>query len=181
MRPSFWKQYGWLIALLVIGLGIGGFFLFRYWIRQADLGAFNAKIKEYIGSGAGAFPGGPGQGQVGSIKGKKVLPVDVKAKEVDWVYYDLPDPLRPNRPEEVGAVALLHWGEEVVGKYGASGGNASRQTCHIVVVNHPTRTVVSQATVRGSEPPSSSRGGRSQSGSKPTAEVVNFLRSLSNN
>jgi hypothetical protein len=160
-----------LLGLLVIGLGVGGFFGIRYLARQGELGPFNDQIGDYTAPAARA------KDETAYVKGK-VIPVNLKSKDVDWLYYDLPDDLRPASPAEVGTVAWLDWGEVKVGEYGKGGGGAFVQTCKVTVIDKARRAIVGETVVRGSDPPKSSRRGASASGSKPTAEVVQYLRGL---
>src|SRR5262249_1488194 len=118
-----------LLALLVIGLGVGGFFGIRYLARQGELGPFNDQIADYT---APATRGAPNKSAY--LKGK-VVPVNLKSKDVDWLYYDLPDDLRPASPAEVGTVVWLDWGEVKVGQYGTGGGGAFVQTCKVTVID----------------------------------------------
>jgi hypothetical protein len=161
-----------LLILLVIGLGVGGFFGIRYLARQGELGPFNDQINDYTAPAARV-----GKEESPYVKGK-VIPVNLKSKDVDWLYYDLPDNLRPTSPGEVGTVVWLDWGEVKVGQYGSGGGGAFVQTCKVTVIDKARRAIVGETVVRGSDPPRSSRRGSSASGSKPTTEVVQYLNRL---
>jgi hypothetical protein len=111
------------------------------------------------------------------VKGK-VIPVSVADREVDWLYYDLPDDLRPAAPDQVGTVVWLRWDKVKVGQYGNNGGDANVQTCDVTVIDLAARRVVDQRRFVGGEPPQSSRRGSSASGSKPTEPIVAYLKSL---
>jgi hypothetical protein len=165
-----------LIILLVIGLGVGGFFGARYLLRESELGPFNEHVQEYL-SAANPPAGGQPNNQAAYIKGK-VIPVNVKSKDVDWLYYDLPPSLKPKTPAEVGTVVWLEWDERQVGQYGSGGGGAFVQTCRVTVIDKAERRVLSQVVVEGGQPPRTSRRGSSASGSKPTEQVVNYLKTL---
>jgi hypothetical protein len=166
------KIITWLIVAAV-AVGIGGFFLIRHLSRAAVLDPFNAKINDYINVAPKqrADPGPP------ALKGK-VIPVDLGEKAVDWLYFDLPDDLRPTTPEEVGTVVHLRWGQIQVGQYGTGGGAAYVQTCKVTVLDKASGVVLGETEVRGSQPPQSSRRGSSQSGSKPTEAVISFVKQL---
>ncbi len=161
-----------LLILLAAGLGVGGFFGIRYLVRQGELGPFNDKIGEYM---APAKPKAPEDNPY--VKGK-VIPVNLKSKDVDWLYYDLPDDLRPASPADVGTVVWLDWGERKVGQYGASGGGAFVQTVRVTVIDKARGAIVGEAYLEGGPPPKTSRRGASASGSKPTDRVVTYLRGL---
>jgi len=113
------------------------------------------------------------------LKGKMV-PLDMKAKTIDPVLSDLSTELRPNAPEEVGTVAALWWNEHRIGHYGASGGGAYQWECRIMVWDKATGALlrVSRNFI-GSEPPSTSNRGATQSGNKPYKEITAYLNSLS--
>jgi hypothetical protein len=175
-----------LIILLVIGLGVGGFFGIRYLARESELGPFNDHITEYLsaadpGAANPVVPNPPGAGQPANqgayIKGK-VIPVDVKSKSVDWLFYDLPPKLQPAAPAEVGTVVWLEWDQRQVGQYGTGGGGAYVQTCRVTVIDKAERRVLSQTVFEGGPPPRTSRRGSSASGPKPTDRVIQYLQSL---
>jgi hypothetical protein len=162
-----------LVLFVTIAGCVGAFFGIRYLWRQNDLKAFNTRLDEYIAS---AQQSKPTPGRV-TVK-PKILPVDVTGKKVDWLYYDLPDPIRPATPEEVQTVALLHYNEVVVGSY-TNGGKAYRRTCQVRIVDLATKTVVAESTFQGGEPPKTIRNSSSGYGSYPTEQVVGYLKSLS--
>jgi hypothetical protein len=104
----------------------------------------------------------------------------MKNNKIDPVLADLSKELKPNRPEDVGSVAALWWDEHRIGHYGGSGGGAYRWECRIMVWDKASGALlrVSRNFV-GSEPPSTSRNGASQSGDKPYKEISEYLNGLS--
>jgi hypothetical protein len=174
-----------LLILLVIALGVGGFFGIRYLVRQGELSAFTNRLAEYTAppqKEAQTEPnpqGGPpfANPQRGYVKGK-VIPVDLANQKIDWFYYDLPDDLKARTPEQVGTVVWLEWGERKVGQYGTSGGGAFVRTCNVTVIDHAQRAIVGRHYIEGGPPPTTSRRGASQYGSYPTEGIVNYLRGL---
>lgn len=159
----------WILIILGV-VGVAGFFGIRYLVRKSELSPFNNRIGEYL---ATARPGSEGA----YVKGK-ILPVNSGDRAVDWFYYEVPETMRANSPEEVGTVVLLQWGEDQVGQYGGSGGGAFVRTCHVTVVDHAKREIVGQSQFRGGDPPRTSRRGSSQHGSYPTEQILSYLRGL---
>ena len=108
-----------------------------------------------------------------------MIVVDTAAKDIDGVWYDLPDNLRAAKPEEVGTVVWVTWGKDQVDTY-ENGAPAYVQTCKVTVIDKQTQTVLwDSQQFRGDEPPmeidfSASEG----SGSKPTEQVVDYLKGL---
>ena len=164
-----WGIVGMLVGAVPAGIWIGGPFM--------TLRPFQAHLAEYMAvasSDRADAPANDGQ----PLKGK-LIPVDMKTKAIDPVLTDLSKELRPNHPEEVGAVAALWWNENRIGHYGASGGGAYRWECRIMIWDKASGALlrVSRNFV-GSEPPSSSNHGYSQSGDKPYKEISAYLNSL---
>src|SRR4051812_4829640 len=106
------RVIGWTIVVL-IGLGIGGFFLVRSMVRSNKVKPFNEHLSSYLeqakGPAGGAKPGQPIQG--------KFITVDMDAREIDYFYFDLPEELRAETPDEVGAVVQMKWAKVDVNKY----------------------------------------------------------------
>jgi hypothetical protein len=159
--------------LLLVGGGVAVYFAIRY----SQVGEFNKRINEYTTT----FPPAqtivdPGS-QGGYIVGK-VITVDMKNKpEVDWVYFDLPDDLKAKKPDDVGTVVQLKWRTETIDHY-KDGADANVHIVDIAVVDLAKKQTVGVASLRGTEPPMEKSGSGAAYGSKPTKEIVNFLKSL---
>jgi len=168
-KDSRWGALGLIVGIIPAGIWIGGpLMTFR---------PFTAHLSEYIAVAASENPdAATNDGQ--PLKGK-LIPVDMKTKKIDPVLTELSKELRPASPEEVGTVAALWWNEHRIGHYGASGGGAYRWECRIVVWDKATGAPlrVSRNFI-GSEPPSSSNRGASQSGDKPYKEITEYLNGL---
>lgn len=164
---------GWGVVIL-IGISVATFFGIRSIIRSKTVAPFNQQINTYMGGGVPAAnePNRP----PAKVKGK-IIPIDVKAREIDYVYFDMPDDIRPIKPEDVGTVALLEWDKVQVGTY-SGGSPAYQQTVRVTVVDKDTRGVIGQAEYQGSMPPQRKKSSESGTGSKPEGEVVNFLKTL---
>jgi len=107
----------------------------------------------------------------------KILPVDVQRRTVDPVYLDLSDDVRPQRPDEVGAIAALWWSKVEVGSYSSSNG-AFQQTCTVMVWDKRTKSLLAGRSFAGGMPPRWSLHGAPQSGSRPYVEIRDFLNGL---
>ncbi len=111
------------------------------------------------------------------IKGK-LIPIDVKKKKVDPLFFDLSDELRPKRPEDIGTLALLLCEENQIGRYGGAGGGAYQWECRVQVADGGTGAVLSEKSFTGSMPPSTSNNGATQSGDKPYKQIGEYLNGL---
>jgi hypothetical protein len=107
----------------------------------------------------------------------KILPVDVQRRTVDPVYLDLADGVRPQRPDEVGAIAALWWSKVEVGSYSSSNG-AFQQTCTVIVWDKRKKSLLAERSFAGGMPPRWSLHGFPQTGSKPYAAIRDFLNGL---
>jgi hypothetical protein len=111
----------------------------------------------------------------------KIVPVDVTKKIIDPTFLDLSSDLRPSRPEEVGAVAAMWWWEQRVGHYGSGDPDihgAFQQHCTVMVWDVATKSLLAKQSFAGGMPPRSSYWGNRQSGSRPYAEISDFLNHL---
>lgn len=168
------KNLQWGLLALVLGaipavIWIGG--------PLMTFKPFQARLAEYMAVAASDNPDA-GAKDSQPLRGK-LIPVDMKAKTIDPVLTDLSKELRPGKPEDVGAVAALWWYEHKIGQYGPSGGGAYQWECRIMVWDKATGDLlrVSRNFV-GSEPPSKSNRGATQSGDKPYKEISAYLNGL---
>src|SRR5436309_3246595 len=88
-RPS---QPALSAVVLVTGIGVATFFGVRNIIRANTVAPFNKEINTYLGNGV---PPGDELNKMRSKINGKILPIHVKTREVDYVFFDLPDDLRP--------------------------------------------------------------------------------------
>jgi hypothetical protein len=168
-----WERLGWIglgllgvaSVLVVVGLGV------QHKQRSTHLLAFAPHLAEY----AQAERRGAQPGQAQPAPGK-ILPIDRHSGQVNWVYFDLADPVRPETPAEVAAVALLQWEDRVVGQY-SDGANAIQHFVHVTIVDQKTRLVLGQTAIAGSYPPQSRKSSGSSSGSRPDSELATYLSS----
>src|SRR5438105_11661091 len=103
---------GWSIVV-VIALGVAGFFGVRSHQRAAAVKPFKEHIDSYLKGVKGPGPGAPG-GLNGKI-GNKLITVDTGEKEIDYLYFDLPEDRRAKNPDEVDSVVHLKWDKQVKG------------------------------------------------------------------
>jgi hypothetical protein len=162
------------VVILVLLAGIGAVFGIRYALQASHLAKFKSHVQEYTAVG-GPRPGIP---QNGTVKGKMIT-VKLQGPEIDWLFYDLPKSLRASSPEDVRTVVLLDWKENVIGQYDG-GGNAIQYACGVTVYDKDTKTPLAYRDFTGGPPPqtTSTSNGSNDYGTKPTAEIVQFLQGL---
>jgi hypothetical protein len=162
-----------IVAAIVVGALPSGYWLGLPWMATRP---YVPHLAEYLEVAATATPNEdvPLAGQL--VKGK-IIPVNMKKKTIDPVLFDLSSDFRPKNPEEIGAIAALWWEDVRIGTYGGSGG-AYREECTVMVWDKTTRTLLSEKSFRGSEPPSTSRNGATQYGDKPYKEIRDYLNGL---
>jgi hypothetical protein len=168
-------------GLLAVGLCVGGYSLRQSHLRSQKIAPFAGHIADYLsqpnyerGSDAETSP----------IPGR-IITVHRGRKEVDPIYFLLPESLAARSPGEVGTIVWVEWGMAEVGHYEVRLRNGDTlkqpayvQTCRLTVIDRETRTVLCSKEVRGPEPPARKRAGESVTGPKPVKEVVAYLTSL---
>lgn len=125
---------------------------------------------------------------------KRVIPTDhIKAgpsKRINGSeFMQLPIELRAKSPEEVGTIILLRWDATLEGTYGkpydgrgqrviVSG--AYRITCEATIIDKARNLVIDKRFFQGGPPPRTIPSKRHgvQYGSKPTKDIVNYIKSL---
>jgi hypothetical protein len=130
--------------LMPLSMGVVGvifvvvmiFFSIFFSIRNAIyLGPFKAHVNEYsIVSGLK-----PKRTQA-YLKGK-VITVNKKVNRIDDIYFDLPEKLRATKPEDVGTIVWLEWGQDEFGFYC----DESDSSCKASITpdrHHETATVI---------------------------------------
>lgn len=159
-----------LLSLLIVPIGLLGYFLARPWMA---LQPYANRLDQYQAAVRTSK-----QSSSPYIRGK-IVPVDSKANKIDGaVLLALPDDLRPSNPDEVATIAWEECDTYPVGSYGGKG-SAYQWQCKITVVDSAEKLVTSHSnTLKGSDPPSTSKNRTSQTGSRPTQEIVDFLKSL---
>lgn len=158
-----------LIALGVLPMGL--------WIARPlmVMGAYQPHLAEYMAV-ASINPDPFGASMEANIKGK-LVPVDMSKKKIDPLMMALPERVRPSNPGEVGTIAALWWHDRQIGTYGGKGG-AYQWECTLVLWDKAAKTPLAEERFQGGEPPSTSRDGASQWGSKPYDEIAAYLEKL---
>lgn len=159
-----------LLSLEIVPICVLGYFLVRPWMA---LQPYTNRLDQYQAAARTTK-----QSSLPYTRGK-IVPVDSKANKIDGaVLLALPDDLRPADPDEVATIAWEECDTYPVGSYGGKG-SAYQWQCKITVVDSAEQLVTSHSnTLKGSDPPSTSKNGTSQTGSRPTQEIVDFLKSL---
>ena len=185
----FVRARTWANLKLPLGMLVVGALPAIYWIAMplVALQPFKAHVAEYLAAAAAAqptqenmsqspVPSAPGPGPGGPVGGK-LIPIDVRAREIDRVFFYLSNSTRAKDPQEVAAIAALWWEDRRVGSYGGQGG-AYQWQCTVVVSDKETHKLLDARSFVGSEPPPTSRNGVNQWGGKPYKEIAAFLNSL---
>ena len=164
--------------LLAVGAVVIGALPSYYWIARPRmaLGPFNDHLQEYLATASTSNPNADAPPLEQPLKGK-LIPVDMKDKTIDPVFFDLSSDLKPEKPEEIGAIAAMWWEEERIGSYGGKGG-AYQEHCTVMVLDKSTGALLAEKSFIGSMPPSSSQNGNSQTGDKPYNEIREYLNGL---
>jgi hypothetical protein len=161
-------------VLVVVALGVAGYVGVTESQKSQIVAAFEARLTDYT-----AMPSPPS----GSVRNGSALPkmitIDWKARKVDRIYFDLPQHLRAETPDDVQTVVWLQWGEERVEEY-EGGGWACRHLCTLTVYDKATKKVVAQENFVGGEPPqmTNTPAGSNDYGEKPTKKIVFFLNGI---
>jgi hypothetical protein len=109
-----------LLILLIVGIFVG-----RSFYRSSRLAPFRQNMDKYLADH-------PQGGEAPGWKTGKILPIDEKAKDVDPIYFDLPDDVVAQTPDEVGLVVRIKWGTQVAVQF-KGGGQRTQDFCLIGV------------------------------------------------
>ena len=171
-------------VVVAIALGIAGFFGVRNLMRKSKIAPLREKMATYIVHAdqlCQAAVMGP-QGlpisflRAAPIKMKMVV-IDPREKEIDSLYWDLPEGLRATKPEEVGTIVWLEWDKVQTMIYDTKPG--WQHYVKITVIDAARNEVVAEGCCIGGMPPSSISSNDSEgNGSKPNDDIVRFLSSL---
>jgi len=165
-----WKILAWSVVG-IIAVATGGYFGIRAIVRSNHLKPFQPKVDEYL-----ARPVASRESPAARHKGK-IIPVNVKEKEIDSLYWDLPEELRAATPDDVATIVWLEWGEVQVSTYGSTNKPALVQTCNVTIIDRADKAILLRHSFRGSDPPKSIKSRDSSGrGDKPTQAVVEYLQ-----
>jgi len=108
----------------------------------------------------------------------KVIPVNLNTREIDQdIYQRLPREIRAVSPEEVGTVVLVEYKSSLAARY-TLGGKGYVTTCHVAIIDKARATIVGEREFCGSAPPLTKQYGVDAHGSRPTGEIVRYLKDL---
>jgi hypothetical protein len=159
------------IILLIIGISLG----IKYNCNVSNIQKlFEAHLQEYTVI-TGLNP--DFQSENSYIRGK-VITVDIGKNKIDQIYFNLPKDMVAKNPEEVGTIVWLKWEDVRVGTYSPSGDAAYEITCEVTIIDKTEAIIVDKKSFTGTSPPPTMLREGPGYGSKPTDEVVNYLKSL---
>src|SRR5262245_29904433 len=161
-------------VLVVIGLSVAGYLWIDQTTKAHTVAPFEERLTEFTSMTAPPTR----EFRDGDAK-PGMITIDWKNRKVDYIYFDLPRELRAETPDDVETVAWLEWGEVREDEY-EGGGWAIRYICTVTVFDLATKKAIAQQKCKGGEPPhyTTTPAGSNDYGSKPTAEIVSFLRSV---
>jgi hypothetical protein len=106
----------------------------------------------------------------------KVLPISRQTNELDALYYDLPDDLRPVNPDEVKTLMWLDCKAEPVGRFN-DGSMGFQEKCHAYLVDRQSSKFIGVQDFLG-VPPALSRkeGTGDETGKVPHERYISYLK-----
>jgi hypothetical protein len=168
------------VILVLIGVGFAVYQGVVAIMHSGFSGPFKAQMAAYLAAPQEAPAAGAEEGPKtpGPAKGKMVV-LDLKTKDFDWdVTAELPPELKAAKPEEVGTVVQTNWAKTQVQPGYDNGASAYIQECDVVVIDLASRAVIAKQHFQGSDPPQQIEDSSEGVGSKPTQEVVSYLKGL---
>lgn len=172
-------------VIFVISVALIVFILFIHY-RDHRVGPFNNHLKEY--ASFSSLPEAKDETVQPYRKGK-VLPIlmeDVLGDKAYTgniprvcfeLYFDLPDELRPQKPEDVGTVILVYKRQDRVGVYN-NGEPAWKENYSLKIVDRTSKTMIEEKAFVGSDPPVKKFSQSSNRGTSPVKEIIAYLQSL---
>jgi hypothetical protein len=180
------NSLGGCLILLILILSLPATGLIIYSINNAIyLGPFKDHVREYVTVSGLKNPARSSPHRTQAYLKGKIIPVNKTENKIDDIYYSLPEGLRATKPEDVGTIVWLDWGEDKVGHYCSeyipgcfsSDDPAIVNTCDVTIIDKSIPAIVVERNFRGSDPPQKTKGGGA-SGSMPTEEIVDYLQNL---
>jgi hypothetical protein len=162
------------IKLLMVVCGIVavlGYLGVKSMVKASQVKPFENHLSEYV-----SVPELKDATESPYIAGK-IIPIDTKNKEVDDVYFELPENLKAEGPEEVGTVMWTECHNITVGKY-ADGAEGYQIMCMVTLIDKENHVRFAPKGFIGSKPPQSKKGAGSRYGSKPDKDIVEYLATL---
>jgi len=148
--------------LYLVG-GVAGYFYYQDTMEDRVIDSFHGKMAYYLtrGTDSNSIPRlAPG-----------VLPVDLKTRAVDRMYFRLKDGYKPKSAADVSSVVGFKCSDEVVGSY-SDGASGYQKSCDIYVIEVSNHTWSYVGNFTGTEPPNSKKGSGSRTGSHPAKDYL---------
>ena len=148
--------------LYLVG-GVAGYFYYQDTMEDRVIDSFQGKIGYYLTRSADSnstprlIPG--------------VLPVDLKTRAVDRMYFRLKGTYKPKSAADVSSVVGFKCSDEVVGSY-SDGASGYQKSCDIYVIEVSNHTLSYVGNFTGSEPPDSKKGSGGRTGSHPARDYL---------
>jgi hypothetical protein len=162
---------GCVVIVIVVALIGGGVYGIRSYNRNLATKPFAEHLSEYT-----HFPRLNESSSSTTITGKAIT-IDKTTNEIDDTFYDLPSELKASKPEEVGTVVWISCSESVSGTY-QSGAKGYVWNCDVTVIDKATASTVGKKSFSGDHPPQTKSGTSDWHGSKPTSEILSYIKSL---
>lgn len=166
---------------LVVGITVAVLYAFHFWSERKQAAA-RAALQPWAEMARASVQGQPPPKEAldpdgGYVKGR-VLPVEHKHGAPDQIHFELPPPLRSAKPEDVGTIVWLEYGQKLVGKY-EGGAWAYAQTCRITLIDRARNVIIARQNVEGPPPPQTiSEREHAGYGGMPWPQVIAYLSSL---
>jgi hypothetical protein len=186
MKTRLQKVVAVVFFVLLLGsVGIVGAYFGTKWLH---LSKFKGSLPEYVSYARpnqgpeDRKPGGPPEpveswGEPGSAKPRMITVNLGENPSIDWTYFSLPRSMQAQTPEEVETVVWLEWWEAHEGDYD-NGAEALVHLCEVTVFDRASKQAVGQSHFRGGPPPETTESKGKVYGSKPTKEIVDFLKRM---
>ncbi len=100
-----------------------------------------------------------------------------ESSEYSELYFELPEEMRATTPDNLNTLVQIERHQDSVGHY-TDGAVALQWNYDVTVIDYVTSEVVASEQFTGSQPPATKSHSGSASGSKPTSEVVEYLKDL---
>jgi hypothetical protein len=164
------------IAIVILAAVGGGIFYAGY---SYGTSRTSNPFTPYIAGYAAIKPVQPEvRQQTGSkpIVGRTVI-VDTRRMSIHQAFFDLPDDLRAEKPDDVALVTLVSCRNEKVADYQFAGAWGAQAICDVKVVELATKLLLGSAVIKGSRPPSyiSARRKGEVLGSIPQEEIADWF------
>jgi hypothetical protein len=183
-KTHFRKRINWMGPAIVVGV-IAMCSGVMYWavssenekkrIEQEQRNAFAAPFQAHL---AEYMPVAPQRDLQPPYRRGKVVPINLSAKGIDAMLVELPHPVRPDRPEDVGTIVWLQWRTEIVGRY-TDNVDAFVVKCNVTLIDKSLGIIIAEQEFTGSQPPDRRQHhSDSNIGSTPNHEVMNWLLNL---